>query len=167
MLRGKRANYQNQLKLLKIIMDKPVIWPFWLQHPTSEGCFHILSGKSFWKTAYGFDILWRKLSLMFSFIVSFLPLSIHLITFPPHIFSPIYSGHYFSNLQPLLILLTVTPISCCPFVSFLLYYFKHYVSYWSARFSLFTASLLQCFPFSSLSTSPFWCDESILYLSLC
>ena len=50
MLRGKTANYQNQLKLLKIIMDKPVIWQFWLQRPTSEGwvstvCLVKASGK--------------------------------------------------------------------------------------------------------------------------
>lgn len=37
MLREKKANYEKQLKLLKIIMDKPVIRQFWLQRPTSEG----------------------------------------------------------------------------------------------------------------------------------
>lgn len=82
---GKRANYQNQLKLLKTIVDKPVIWPFWLQCRISEGCVSTFClVKPSGKIAYGFDISWRKHSLMFSLVVFFFPLYIHLSpTFHP------------------------------------------------------------------------------------
>lgn len=52
LLKGKKnvENYQNRWKLLKIIMDKSVICPYWLQCPSSESwvstiCLLKASGK--------------------------------------------------------------------------------------------------------------------------
>lgn len=146
--RKKRENYQNRLKLLKIIMDKSAIWQLWLWHPTS-GLW--VSTFFFWSRLLGisFFLIQASADVFFGTAPGESTWAPFWATFYPfYIFLSFIAAEFvlFPVLHPHLTLLTLTPN-----IFWLPNLFRHSIYYWSSHVSLgWLASLnfilvLQCY----------------------